>query len=104
MFTKKNLNKYILDYIAECNKIGVHFKKVILFGSYARNSAHKWSDIDLALVSDDFIDMGWDDRSKIAPANIKYVDIESHLFNTAYFEEGDPVIEEIINTGKEIKF
>jgi len=103
MFTKKDLKTYISDYIAECNRLGVHFKKVILFGSYARNTPHKWSDVDLALVSDDFKDMGWDDRSKISRANIKFVDIEPHIFNSAYFEEGDPFIEEIIKTGKEIK-
>lgn len=80
MFTKKDLMKYISDYIAECNKLGVHFKKVILFGPYARNAAHKWSDIDLALVSDDFMDMGWDDRGKISLANVKFVDIEPHIF------------------------
>ena len=44
-----------------------------------------------------------DDNRKISRANIKFVDIESHLFNSAYFEEGDPFIEEIIKTGKEIK-
>ena len=31
------------------------------------------------------------------------MDIEPHIFNTSYFEEGDPFIEEIIKTGKEIK-
>jgi predicted nucleotidyltransferase len=103
MFTKKDLKKYISDYLAECNKLGVQFKKVILFGSYAHDTAHKWSDIDLALVSDDFTGMIIDDNRKISRANIKYVDIESHLFNSAYFEEGDPFIEEIIKTGKEIK-
>ena len=96
--------KYISDYLTECNRLGVHFKRVILFGSYARNTAHKWSDIDLALVSDDFTDMGWDDRNKITRANIKFVDIEPHIYNTSYFEEGDPFIEEIKKTGEEIKF
>ena len=103
MFTKKDLMKYISDYITECNKLGVHFKKVILFGSYARNTPHEWSDIDLALVSDDFTGRRLDDRDKIVRADIKFVDIESHMFNSAYFEEGDPFIEEIIKTGKEIK-
>ncbi len=103
MFTAKNLRKYISDYLAECNKLGVQFKKVILFGSYAHNTAHQWSDIDLALVSDDFTGMIIDDNRKISRANIKFVDIESHLFNSAYFEEGDPFIEEIKKTGKEIK-
>jgi len=103
MFTKKDLTKYISGYIAECNKLGVHFKKVILFGSYARNTPHEWSDVDLALVSDDFTGMRLEDRDKVSPADIKFVDIQSHMFNTAYFEEGDPFIEEIIKTGKEIK-
>ena len=102
MFTKQTLMKYITDYIAECNRLGVHFKKVILFGSYARSTAHEWSDIDLALVSDDFTGTRWDNRGKISPANIKFLDIEPHLFNTAYFEEGAPFIEEIIKTGMEI--
>jgi len=103
MFTKKDLKKYISDYIAECNKLGVHFSRVILFGSYARNTQHEWSDIDLALVSDDFNGPRLENRGKISPANIKFVDIEPHIFNTAYFEKGDPFIEEILKTGKEIK-
>ncbi len=103
MFTKKDLIKYITDYIAECNKLGVCFKKVILFGSYARNTPHEWSDVDLALVSDDFSGMRLDDRHKISLANIKFVDIEPHIFNSAYFEKGDPFIEEIVKTGREIK-
>jgi len=57
MFTKKDLMKYISGYLTECNKLGEQFKKVIFFGSYAHNAAHKWSDIDLALVSDDFTGM-----------------------------------------------
>ena len=103
MFTKTALKKYINDYIVECDKLGVHFKKVILFGSYARNMPHKWSDIDLALVSDNFTGMVLDDIKKIALASVKFVDIEPHTYNTAYFEESDPFIEEIKNTGKEIK-
>ena len=102
MFTEASLSKYIYDYLAECNKLGLHLKKVILFGSYAKNRAHKWSDVDLALVSDDFTGMRLTDRDKTCAVDIKFVDIESHLFNTAYFEESDPFIEEIKKTGREI--
>lgn len=103
MFTKANLRKYINDYIAECKKIGLQLNRVVLFGSYARNTANEWSDIDLALISDDFTGMPLDDRDKTALADIKFTDIESHLFNTKYFEESDPFIEEIKRTGREIK-
>ena len=103
MFARKDLMRYISDYLAECNRLGVHFKKVILFGSYAHNNAHEWSDVDLALVSDNFSGMIIDDNRKISRANIKFVDIEPHMFNSAYFDEGDPFIEEIKKTGEEIE-
>jgi predicted nucleotidyltransferase len=103
MFTGESLTKYISDYVMACNQQGVYFNKVILFGSYAKNNARQWSDVDLALVSDSFTGMILDDFDKISSANIRFVDIEPHLFSTKYFEKGDPFIEEIIRTGKEIK-
>ena len=71
MLTKKNLMKYISEYISECNRLGLQLKRVILFGSYAHNTAHKWSDIDLALVSDDFTGMRLDDREKTPQARLQ---------------------------------
>ncbi len=103
MFTKETLTQYISNYIKACNRLGVYFSKVILFGSYAKDRAHEWSDIDLALVSDNFSGMILDDITKISPANIRFVDIEPHPFSTKYFEKGDPFIEEIIKSGTEIK-
>jgi uncharacterized protein len=102
MVTEKTLTKYVTDYIKACNEAGVHFKKVILFGSYASNKANKWSDIDLALVSDSFTGMPVDDRRKISKANIFFTDIEPHTFNTKYFKKGDPFIDEIKRTGVEM--
>lgn len=36
--------------------------RVILFGSYATGASHRWSDIDIAVVSDDFKGMPMRDR------------------------------------------
>ena len=94
--------QYIKDYIKACNDLGVTFKKVILFGSYARNQAHQWSDIDLALVSDDFSGRRLEDIRKISRALVKYCDIEAHTYNATYFEDGDPFTETIKKTGIEI--
>ncbi len=33
---------------------GLHIERAIIFGSYAKGKAGKWSDIDVALVSKDF--------------------------------------------------
>ncbi len=57
---------------------------------------------DLALVLDDFTGHRWDDRGKITPADLKFIDIEPHTFTTKYFRKGDPFIEEILKTGIEI--
>jgi predicted nucleotidyltransferase len=103
MFTRKALTKYVADYIKACNEIGISFNKVILFGSYAKNKATEWSDIDLALVSDKFTGMPVDDRRKISHVNIHYIDIEPHTFNSEYFKKGDPFIDEIKRTGIEIR-
>jgi predicted nucleotidyltransferase len=102
MFTQESLIQYIHDYINACNQLGVRFKKVILFGSYARNTQHKWSDVDLALISDDFTSDKIENRKKISRANIKFVDIEPHTYNATYFEDGDPFTEIIKKTGIEI--
>ncbi len=37
-------------------------RKVILFGSQATGEVREWSDIDLAVISDDFKDMDFRDR------------------------------------------
>ena len=102
MFTQDALMSYISAYVLECNKLGVFFNKVILFGSYARNTPHQWSDIDLALVSDSFSGFKPDDRGKLSAANIRFRDIEPHTFPREYFEKGDPFIDEIIRTGNEL--
>lgn len=62
MFTQESLMEYISDYILECDALGIHFSRVILFGSYAKKNPHEWSDIDLALVSDSYSGFTPDDR------------------------------------------
>jgi predicted nucleotidyltransferase len=102
MFNQESLNQYIREYIDACKMLGIHFTKVILFGSYARNTPHRWSDVDLALVSDDFTSDKIENRKKISKANVKFVDIEPHTYSTKYFENSDPFIEVIKKTGIEI--
>jgi predicted nucleotidyltransferase len=104
MFTQKSLIEYVSGYVKACNELGIHFNKVILFGSYAKGTAHKWSDIDLALVSDDFSGSWSDNRDQLAPATISYCDIEPHPYKTEYFNSEDAFIkEEILPFGKELK-
>ena len=89
----------INEYIEEIKK---HYNvtDIILFGSYAKGTENEDSDIDIAVVSDDFDDvydcmailMGltWDIDARIEPHPIKKKD---------YDEVSDYFIKEVIDTG-----
>ncbi len=84
---------------------GVHLRKVILFGSYAHNAQHRYSDMDVALVADEFKGFVFGDLDLFIRAKIKksYSKIQVKTFATSYFKKGDPFIDEIKKTGVEIK-
>lgn len=44
----------IRNYLKELLRAGVPVKQAILFGSYAKETDHKWSDIDLIVISDKY--------------------------------------------------
>jgi uncharacterized protein len=78
--------------------------RVILFGSYARGNYNEDSDIDIALVFDDYrniLDMQLELmrlRRKIDSR------IEPHPFRKKDFEASNPIVNEIMKYGKEIFF
>lgn len=89
-----------LDLIAEN---GIRLEKAILFGSYAKGKAGKWSDLDIALVSKDFTGIGFYDCKRINPFIIK-VDsrIEPHPFTTEDFTRDNLFVDQILKEGIEI--
>ena len=50
----KRINKEINNYIDILKKDKLPIQKVFLFGSHAKGTSHKWSDIDLCVVSPKF--------------------------------------------------
>ncbi|MEA3359326.1 MAG: nucleotidyltransferase domain-containing protein, partial [Thermodesulfobacteriota bacterium] len=59
------IKKTIDKYLQLLNRNNIPIKDAILFGSYAKGSYQKWSDIDIALVSDIFLGDRIDDKDKI---------------------------------------
>ncbi|MFH1004788.1 MAG: nucleotidyltransferase domain-containing protein [Bacteroidota bacterium] len=94
------VKKFARDVISE----GVHLRKVFLFGSYARGSQRRFSDVDVALVADEFQGFVFSDLDFFIKAKIKkpYSKIQVQTFPTSYFKKGDPFIDEIKRTGIEI--
>ena len=79
------------------------FNKFILFGSYAKGNSHADSDIDIAVVFDDF-----DNRIERQVELMRLTHnidsrIEPHPFRERDFEISNPLAFEIMEFGIEIK-
>ena len=97
-FSQKAALELAKQFVEEIKAKGLHIRRAILFGSYARNEQHEWSDIDIALVADEFQSFTLLDSQFFKDIRIKkpYLSIESHTFNTDYLEKGDAFIDEEI--------
>ena len=74
---------------------------IILFGSYAKGTEHKDSDIDIAVITDDIKTDTFDEEVKlmVLRRGIDYR-IEPHIIRIQdYKEKNDPFIPEVIDTG-----
>jgi predicted nucleotidyltransferase len=89
-------------FVQECKTIGVTFDKVMLFGSYARGTAHDGSDIDLLLVSKKFTDDIFANLKQYTKVNIRYPLIETHPYSFQQFTDGDEFIAHIAKERIEI--
>ena len=99
MHTQQTALARVRQFAAEVRHFGP-LRQVVLFGSYARGEQHEWSDIDVALVADHFIDTGFLDIRPFATLCGQYADIEPHPFSTRRFDSGDSSLaEEIKRTG-----
>ena len=81
----------VRQFIYEIQLRGISLSHVILFGSYARNEQHDYSDIDIALVSDSFEGLSLVDIEPFRDIKIQspYKLLELHTYNTIDFEHGD---------------
>ncbi len=96
--------KIAKDYLKAVRSEGVKVHRAFLFGSYATNRQHEWSDIDIALIGDDFIGVTAIDKDRFRKLHLlpEFLSIETHTFPTRRLEEGDPFLKEIVNEGVEI--
>lgn len=100
---EKSIDQAIIDSIMKyVEKIREYYnvEAIILFGSYAKGTENEDSDIDIAVVSNDFKDL-IEDGAKLIGLTWKIdTRIEPHPIISEDFEAGsNPFIREIINTG-----
>ena len=102
MYSKKDLNN-LISQLVQLISSEIRIKGVYLFGSYAKGNSHEYSDIDLALVSDDFEGSRFFDKKRINKYLLKTTtDFQIYLYKTDDFTEDDPFVAEILRTGIKI--
>jgi len=91
-------------FIVSVKEANIRISRVVLFGSHAKGDANEWSDIDIAIVSDDFSGIPFYDNKMLLPFLLK-VDsrIELHPYRPEDFTEDNLFIREIIKNGVEVK-
>lgn len=94
----------INQFLIEAENDNIPIKEAILFGSYAKGIANKYSDIDLAVVSEKFEGIRLFDNIKLDKAVLKTsYDLETHPFRPEDFNEDNPFVKEILKEGIRIR-
>ena len=85
--------------LSEQDKLPI--KKVIIFGSYAKGNPHKWSDVDVCIISPKFKDTMKVLQFLLIKRNREEVmaGLEPIGFSGKDFREGSSLIQEIKKTG-----
>ncbi len=101
----KNTNKIINQYIRKVAENKPELLSSILFGSYAKGTEQKDSDIDIALVFDDFKD---DDKFDLQTKLLVWATefdtrIELHPILQKEFDIENPFVAEIKKTGRKLE-
>lgn len=93
----------VIEYIRYLRKTFPDIRKAYLFGSYAKGSSGLDSDIDIALVFDEVAD-SFDLQVQLMKMRRHYDSrIEPHVFQSADFDESNPLAGEILSSGVEIE-
>ncbi|RLD67690.1 MAG: nucleotidyltransferase domain-containing protein [Bacteroidetes bacterium] len=95
--------KITKDYINRLLLNKINLQSAYLFGSFAKGNNHKDSDIDLAIVLDKVINMFETEINLMTLRKNDETVIEPHIFEKSDFVKVNPFINEILNTGIQIK-
>lgn len=99
--TSEEIKKIVKKYYENLIQAGLPVEKIFLFGSYAQNEQDEYSDIDVAVVLKEFLG----DRFNTRLVLMKYArefneNIEPHPFLNSEFDQSNPFVKEILQTGE----
>jgi predicted nucleotidyltransferase len=92
----KKIIKHFLDEVRKKYNIDGAY----LYGSYAKGTSNRWSDIDVAIISPDFSDDLFAERLTLMQLAASIDDrIEPKPFKKELFNRNDPLVDEIQKNG-----
>lgn len=99
---KRKAPETAIKYINFLRKRDPEIKKAYLFGSYAKGNPDLNSDMDIAIIFEDFPD-SFDMQVELMRLRRKFdTRIEPHPFRATDFNLSNPIANEILKTGIEI--
>ena len=102
MLTQQNAVDISQEFIKDLRDSGINVRKAYLYGSFIENRQHKYSDIDIAIIADEFIGVSPVDIKLFLHILRKYKTVHAKTYSTNDIIECEPFLEEIIRIGKEI--
>jgi uncharacterized protein len=95
--------RLINRYISALKERNIKVVGSFLFGSYAKGVESEWSDIDVAILTDEFIGDSFDFTFLLMKVAREIdADIEPHPFLVEEFNDENPIAAEILKTGQRV--
>ncbi|MBU0599168.1 nucleotidyltransferase domain-containing protein [bacterium] len=99
------IRETIIRYLNLLEENNISFEDVYLYGSYAKGIPKEDSDIDLAIIAEEWQPDIFDAQFKLMKLGRKIdTRIEPHPFIKSDFEKMNPYVQEILTTGKKIRY
>ena len=99
---KEEVLRIIADFGKALESEGIKLPKIILFGSYSTGTQHEGSDIDLAVISEDFVGKDYWERIDILSSAIftVFAPIEAIAMTPQEWESGASRIVDYARNGE----
>lgn len=102
MLTKQAIIKAVNEFEDSANQNNIVIERILLFGSYAKGRAHKYSDIDLAVFSPQFTDNPFE-NIKMIQCTKRLPQMQLHLYPSKDYDE-DFFVQEIKKDAIDLTF
>lgn len=95
--------KNVTAFLERLNAEGIQVAAAYLFGSQLTGKADEWSDIDVAVVSPQISEDRFEERVKLTQIAFSVDErIEPLPFNSETFTSEDPLVRQILHTGRSL--